>query len=227
MRPLAVTLALMLVGCGIQGESLLVGGASSLVDVLETIHSQAEADLDFEVELSITGSQLLVAAVEAGSPLDLIVAADLESLDSLELATPPQLFATNQLAIIVTEGNPLELTELKDLATIERLVLAAEEVPVGRYTAKLLEERQIQLEPVARELSARSVVTRVATGEADAGVAYLSAAAVEGIDAIPISGSETRYWLAAITEGENVQRFIDFLTSDRVTAILQDSGLSR
>lgn len=52
----------------------------------------------------------------------------------------PQIFLTNQLVVILPKDNPAGITSLKDLSQPNlKLVLAAEEVPAGRYARQVLE----------------------------------------------------------------------------------------
>ncbi len=212
-RLAATALALfLLAGCASR-DVTVVAGASSLTDALTTIAHDLELRLGAEVETNIAGTQTLVAAIEAGAPVDVLIAADRATLRPLELTGAftvlPQPVAYNRLAMIVPAGNPAGLDSLASLASVERLVLAAPEVPLGRYTAELLADRGVGLQPLSWETSARAVVAKVATGEADAAIAYESDGRLVGVTAIPLD-ADTSYWLGLSPQVPDREIIVDY-----------------
>jgi len=95
---------------------------------------------------------------------------------------PSRIFATNEPVVIVPRDNPAGLKSFADLPAARRLVLATPEVPIGVYTGQILEKAKTRLgsdfparvnaKVVSRELNVRQVLTKVALGEADAGIVY-------------------------------------------------------
>ena len=196
-------LAGALLGCGSDDDTtVVVGAASSLADFLE----EAAVDSPVPMELNLAGSQSLVAGVAAGAPMDILITADLESLQ--ELGVGADRLANNQLGIIVAAGNPLDIRDVFDLPD-RRVILADTSVPAGRYAADYLEELGVDLQPIGFELAARSVVLRVASGEADAGIAYLSDGSVQGVDSVALDDAPTTYWIAVIDpQGQEVADYL-------------------
>jgi molybdate transport system substrate-binding protein len=147
-----------------------------------------------KVAYSFAGSQQLVAQVEAGAPVDVIATADSEGMDRLVragLVDPPKVFAENRLAIAVAPGNPLRITGLRDLTRAGlKVVLADPTVPAGRYAGQAMARAGVVVRPVSLELDVKAVARKVAVGEADAGVVYVTD--------VPAAAR------VAIAEGDNV-----------------------
>ncbi|HEX2046762.1 MAG TPA: molybdate ABC transporter substrate-binding protein [Acidimicrobiales bacterium] len=222
--------ALVVAGCTTASEpTLTVLAAASL--------AEAFADLDpgEQVRYSFAGSQQLVAQVEAGVPADVVATADEAAMDRLvraNLVETPVVFARNKLAIAVRPGNPGRIRVLADLARPGlRLALADGTVPVGRFAQQALQKGSVRVRPVSLELDVKAVVSRVASGEAEAGIVYATdvtrASGVEGV-AIPDDLNVVATYPAAVVRaGANrplARRFVFRLTGDRGRAALAAHG---
>jgi len=142
------------------------------------------------VELSFAGSQVLRTQIEQGAPADVFASADMvhaEALVDAGLLSTVQVFARNKLVVIAPAG-PAKVSRLEDLAKPgTKVVLAGATVPVGRYTAQVLEKlarrlgedfkARVEANVVSQETSVRGVLAKVALGEADAGFVYATDAA--------------------------------------------------
>jgi molybdate transport system substrate-binding protein len=230
----AIGLAMMASACGAGSDrTITVFAASSLTDAFEKIELDFEAsNPDTDVVVSFGGSSSLVAQLREGAPAHVLAVADAESMRSAlangSIDGDAVAFATNSLAIAVAPGNPSRVRELADLEAAELfVVLAAPEVPAGRYANELLSLADVQVRPVSYEQSVRSVLTKVVLGEADAGLVYRTDAAgrtdVELIelDANVIAGYEIA---ATLSSDAGAQKFIDFVRSSPGQAILADLG---
>ena len=148
----------------------------------------------------------------------------------------PALFAGNRLAIAVAAGNPKQVTALADLARPGLVVvLAAPTVPAGKYAVDSLAKAGVKITPASQELDVRSVLNKVALGEADAGIVYvtdvLSAGARVGSVAIPVQQQiVARYPVSVVTAAKNPQlarAFVDYLVSEDGQRLLAGFGFSR
>ncbi|MCB9832575.1 MAG: molybdate ABC transporter substrate-binding protein [Planctomycetes bacterium] len=241
--PLLLLLAVLvaLPGCTAGAEAstrVRVFAASSLTASFTALAAAfREVEPELELELHFAGTPTLVLQIREGAPVDVFASADETNMDRLaaqgRLREPPLVFARNRLAIVTAPGNPRGVRGLADLAREDLVVvLAGPEVPAGRYARQLL--RQAGVEPRSRsdEASVQAVVNRVALGEADAGIAYVTDLRAAGarVEAIPIADGATilaRYPVALLEAGSNPEggrAFIAFLRSERGQAILAEHG---
>jgi molybdate transport system substrate-binding protein len=164
------------------GESELnVHVAASLSAVFEKLGDEFASQFpDVTIRFNFAGSSTLVTQIREGAPADVVVMADSANMDKLVSngdvnAGDVDELARNELAILVEKGNPSAITSLDDLTRPDvRVVLCDEAQPCGRYASQMLEAERIDLTPASRELSAAAVLSRVANGEADAGIAYVT-----------------------------------------------------
>ncbi|MGH3390772.1 MAG: molybdate ABC transporter substrate-binding protein, partial [Actinomadura sp.] len=176
---LLAALVTVLSGCGGPSDSttLTVLAASSLTDVFgELGRTYRLSHPDVPIRLSFAGSQELAAQVREGAPADVVVTADEPSMDGLaKYVSDRRVIANNSLTIAVAPGNPQRIRGLADLAAPRlRVVLAGQNVPVGRYSRQALGKAGVTVRPRSEEIDVRSVLTRVRTGEADAGIVYIT-----------------------------------------------------
>jgi molybdate transport system substrate-binding protein len=169
VRRLLAGLLVLAAACGPGARGVTVLAAASLSEAFEELGGAT---------FSFAGSQQLVAQVEAGAPVDVVATADPAAMDRLVrggLVEPPQDFARNRLAIAVELGNPRRIAGLADLGRHGlRVVLADPSVPAGRYARQALDRTGVVVRPVSLELDVKAVARRVAAGEADAGVVYVT-----------------------------------------------------
>lgn len=181
------------------------------------------------VTFSFAGSQSLVAQVEQGAPADVLATADLATIEAVrdKLDAAPIVFAHNQLAIITAPGNPMRIQGLADLARPGiKLVLAGPTVPVGKASAKALKAAGVTVHPVSLEDAVTGVVGKVALGEADAGIAYLTDLRASGatLEGVAVRDSKTDLAIATLNHEADSVAFIAFVRSKPGQAILQAFG---
>ncbi|MFF2849641.1 molybdate ABC transporter substrate-binding protein [Streptomyces sp. NPDC058001] len=217
---------------------LTVLAAASLTDVFKTAKTAYEKKYPgTTLTFSFAGSQELAAQVKQGAPADALVTADTKTMDGLKGDTgTPAIVAKNRLVIATGEGNPKKIENLKDLADTElKVVLAAPEVPVGRYSRQVLDAQKITVKPVSEEPNVRAVLSKVELGEADAGIVYKTDAesAPDKVDAITIPDAENaiaEYPAATLNESKNkaaAAQFVAWLTTPEAQKILQQAGFQQ
>lgn len=221
----------------ITGE-IVVFAASSLTEAFTAMAESFRAEHpDAEVVFNFASSSDLVGQIDEGAPADVFAAASDEPMTRLTTAgftaTDPVVIARNTLAIIVAEGNPLGITTLADLATDDLVVIVcAIEAPCGQGAAQVLDKAGVTLTPRSYEQNAKSVVTKVTAGEADAGIVFASdvRAAANAASGVPIPAEVNvinNYPIAVTSSARNsagARAFIDFVLSAAGRAILTEYG---
>lgn len=249
MAALTISLSLALSACGDDGKAgagdgadepttLTVYAAASLTTTFEQIGDEFEAMHDgVEVEFSFGGSSDLVAQIQEGAPADVFASADVANMDKLAdlQGQDPQEFATNTLQIAVAPDNPLGIAGLSDLTgTSVKLVVCAPEVPCGAAAQKAAEAGGVELTPVSEEQSVTDVLGKVTSGEADAGLVYVTdviaaAGAVIGVDFPESSAAVNTYPITTIDgndSGDLAAEFVDLVVGQAGQAILEEAGFA-
>ena len=154
----------------------------------EEIGRRVRADHDgVKVEFNFAGSSDLVAQIQQGAPADVFASADEANMEKLTAddlqGSDPQTFASNTLEIAVPPGNPAGIESFQDLAEDGlNLVICAPEVPCGAATQTVAESAGVELKPVSEEQSVTDVLAKVTSGEADAGLVYVTDVIAAGDD---------------------------------------------
>jgi molybdate transport system substrate-binding protein len=240
---LAAAAALALAACGggddpggaaSPGE-LKVFAAASLTAAFTRIGEDfSAANGGAKVTFNFAGSQALATQIRQGAPADVFASADLANMDKVkDLVGTPRNFASNQLQIVVEKGNPKGIETLDDLAASDlKVVLAAPDVPAGRYAAEVLGEAGVTVEPVSQEDNVKAVVTKVSLGEADAGIVYVTDVAaggdkVEGVEIPEGQNVLATYPIATVKEGkaqDQARAFMDLVLSAEGQQVLEEHG---
>src|SRR6266850_4079433 len=243
----AVVAAVIIGGCtsptagSPQINEVTVFAAASLTDAFNKAGDEfAKTNVRVRFIFNFGSSSTLATQITNGAPADVFASADeadmQKAVDAKLTDGAPALFAGNRLAIVVAAGNPKQVASLADLARPGLVVvLAAPTVPAGRYALDSLAKAGVKVTPASQELDVRSVLNKVALGEADAGIVYLtdvlSAGARVGSIAIPEEQQVVaRYPIAVIKGAQNTElarAFLDYLLSDEGQRLLAGFGFSR
>jgi molybdate transport system substrate-binding protein len=236
----------------VETRNLTVFAAASLTEAFGEIKEKFEAvNPDVEVTLNLASSAQLAQQLTQGAPADVFASADLQKMESVAQARrvsgdAQQIFTRNRLVVIRPKGNPNGIKNLADLARPGlQLVLAAKEVPVGNYSLEFLEKasqdpglgeaysEKLMENIVSYEENVKAVFSKVALGEADAGIVYTSdlakrnAEKVERLDIPDSLNVIAEYAIAPLRDSSNpelAQSFVDFVVSPAGQEILGDYG---
>lgn len=235
----AVLTGALLAGCGPSSavERVDVYAASSLTEAFTELAAAFEAQHPgVDVALSFSGSADLAVQIAEGAPADVFVAADRETMRRV-VATgravgEPAVLATNRLTIAVAEGNPRGVRSLADLRREDlATVVCAEQVPCGRAARTVGERSGVPLQPVSEENSVTDVVGKVRSGQADAGLVYVTdvAAHEDVLDGVPLenaAAAENPYTVVGVEGGqpERAAEFVAFVTGPSGRERLGDAG---
>ena len=216
---------------------LTVYAAASLkaaFDELATQFEQQHPSVDVQ-PITYDGSSTLATQIIEGAPVDVFASADEKNMQKVVdegLASGPELFATNTLVLVVPADNPGGVEGLDDLANADlTVVLCAAEVPCGAASATLLSNAGVTASVDSYEQNVTAVLTKVAAGEADAGLVYVTdAATTDDVDAIQVDGADdvvNRYPIVALSaaaDPEVADAFVAFVLSDEGQEVLAALG---
>ena len=223
---------------GLSGE-LTIFAAASLKKGFDELRDQFQtANPGVAVkEITYDGSSALVTQIQGGAQVDVFASADTKNMDKItDMVQTPTEFATNTLQIAVAPGNPKGISDLAGLAEPGvTVVLCAAEVPCGSAAHTALDKAGVTVTPVSEEQNVTAVLTKVASGDADAGLVYRtdvksSGGKVDGIDFPEAADAVNHYPIAVLKEAKNpaaAQAFIDLVTSDAGQAVLADLGFGK
>ncbi len=239
-------LALGLSGCSSSGgagssggdRQLLVLAAASLTEAFTELGATFEdSNPGSTVTFSFGGSSSLVRQALDGAPADVLATASPttmnDAVDGAVTVGSPTVFARNSLALVVPKGNPASITGLADLANPDlRVVVCAPAVPCGAAAAQAFEAAGVSPSIDSAEQDVKAVLAKVSSGEADAGVVYVTdaASATNTVDMIELPVAArivTDYPIVALTASANpeaAQQFIDLVTSPEGLAVLESYG---
>jgi molybdate transport system substrate-binding protein len=240
-----VLLAAALTGCGAPGDAagqtVTVFAAASLKESFTEIGKDFEADhAGVTVEFSFAGSSDLVTQLTQGAQADVFASADTRNMDKAAqaglLAGSPVNFAANTLTIAVAPGNPRNIRSLRDLTgTDTSVVVCAPQVPCGAATVKVEQAAGVDLRPVSEESSVSDVLNKVTSGEADAGLVYVTDAQgtgdrVTAVDFPEAAGAVNTYPIAVLHQARSAdaaRQFVAAVTGPAGQEVLSRNGFAR
>ncbi|WP_322411527.1 molybdate ABC transporter substrate-binding protein [Microbacterium invictum] len=217
--------------------SLTVYAAASLqgaFDELLTVFAEENPEVTVR-PLVTDGSSALATQIIEGAPADVFASADERTMQQTVDAgatSEPVLFAANTLVLITPAANPAGIERLADL-TDATVVLCEPDVPCGAASASLLERAGVAVTPASLEQNVTAVLTKVAAGEADAGLVYATdALGRDDVEVIVPEGAVdvvNLYPIAATTAAasDDVARaFIALVTGPEGQRVLADAGFA-
>jgi len=252
-------IAMVLAACGSspstgaspQSVKLNVFAAASLQAAFTDIGKAfSQAHSNVTVTFNFAGSDALATQINQGAPADVFASANTTQMNNV--VTPCNIdgsavktFAHNRLVVIYPTANPANIQSLQDLGKSGvKVVLAANTVPVGQYVLQFLGlaaadpsfgasyKTNVLKNVVSYETDVKSVLSKVALGEADAGIVYTTDAATEtgkvGTIAIPDNLNVIAlYPIAAVKaskQATTAQEFVDYVLSSDGQATLAKYG---
>jgi molybdate transport system substrate-binding protein len=239
-RLLALALLLPLAACGGGGggddTTITVLAAASLTETFTDLAADFEAAHDgVTVRLAFDSSATLAEQAVGGAPADVLATADSATMDSARdaLAADPEVFATNTMVLVTPADNPAGITSYDDLAAGDvTYVVCVDTAPCGKVAASLIETTGLTAEPASLEVDVKSVLAKVTSGEADAGLVYATDAVAAGgdVQVFEIPGADdavTSYPIAPLdqsTDADLAQQFVDLVLSAAGQQVVGDAG---
>jgi molybdate transport system substrate-binding protein len=234
---------------GGEAQELVVFAAASLREVFQSVALTFEKNhQNLKVRFNFAGSQDLRVQIEQGAKVDVFASADwkhMKLLATQNLVSEPAIFARNLPVLVVPKNNPAQVRSFADLPKVRHLVVGAPEVPIGAYTETIFAaagklygkafHEQILARVRSRELNVRQVLTKVALGEADAGIVYKTDALtmpdkVQIIDIPDEINIVAEYPIAVVTAAPHsdlARAFVKLVLSKEAQKTLAAAGFSK
>lgn len=195
---------------GPEARELTVFAAASLTETFTELGDRFQASHPgVTVRFNFGGSSDLAQQIVNGAPADVFASASdatMKTVTDAGAATDPSLFATNVLQIATAPGNPKGIASFADLANPElKVVVCAPQVPCGATAEEIEKATGVTLSPVSEEPDVKSALGKVTSGDADAGLVFVTDVASAGDDVQGVSFPEaeqavTDYPIAVLNE---------------------------
>ena len=217
-----------------------VFAAASLKSTFTDLGTQFEKDNPgTKVAFNFAGSSDLVAQLTQGAPADVFASADANNMtkavDAGVVGGEPADFATNTLTIVTPPGNPKGIKSFADLAKPgTQVVVCAPQVPCGSATDKVEKATGVTLAPVSEESAVTDVLGKITSGQADAGLVYVTDAKGAGDKVTEVAFPESSdavntYPIAAVKDSKNpkaAQKFVELVTGPAGQKVLASAGFA-
>lgn len=223
--------------------SLLVSAAASLKDVLEEIKPLYQQNKpNVKISYNFGSSGALQQQIEQGAPADIFISAAKKQVDALEqkgllVAGTRNIIAKNRLVLVVPK-NSVGITSFYNLkdAKVKKIALGEpRSVPAGQYAQQVLEKLKIWNQVKSKLVFAnnvRQVLASVETGNAEAGLVYVTDAKISNKVKIVVAADEKYhsaiiYPLAVVKRSKNLaaaKEFSQFLSSEQTKTVFKKYG---
>lgn len=208
---------------------------ASLTDSFNEIGKAFEAaNPAVHLRFSYDVSSTLATRINSGAPADVLASADdanMLKVTAAGNAPRPQTFVRNVLEIVVRKGNPKGIQKLVDFNRSDVVyVLCAVGVPCGTYGKQALDRVGVTRAPASYEPNTKRVAIKVTSGQADAGIIYLTdvkAAAADGVAIPEDQNIVATYPIAVLKQSSHpdvARAFVDYVLSPPGQATLAKYG---
>jgi molybdate transport system substrate-binding protein len=176
------TMAAGLAGCGSKtpAPSITVFAAASLKPAFTEIGERFETDHPgTHVDFNFAGSAELATQLTQGAAADVFASANTAQMGQVAeaglVSGTSVPFAANTLVIVTAPGNPKHVESFADLANPGLAVVVCQRpVPCGAAAHKIEDSTGVGLNPVSEEPDVTDALTKVVSGQADAGLVYIT-----------------------------------------------------
>ena len=219
----------------------MVFSAASLTESMGEINSV----LGEEMTLNLDSSTRLRIQIENGAEADIYLSANEKNYNILNeggFIEKGMGILENKMVLITPKSNG-KVASLDDLMGEVSVILAAEEVPAGKYARNIFAKyeesgvdgyaEKVLSNVVSNEPNIKQVVSKIILGEADAGLVYVTdvtGAAKDKVDMYEIDdeyNEKATYWIALLkdSKNENAEKMYDeLLSNEDVKSVFQNYG---
>jgi len=244
----AAALGLALTACGGSSDpgqqaqaparTLTVSAAASLTSAYQQLGTEFQAaNPGTTVTFNFGGSDSLAQQVVQGAPADVLATASSKTMQTAvqagKIQDEPVIYATNSLQIAVAPNNPKAIASLADLAKPGVVsVVCAPAVPCGAAAEAAEKAANVTLTPASEEQDVKGVLNRVQTGNADAGLVYVTdvnaaKGQVQGVSFPESSAAKTNYPIAVVKnapQADLAQKWVQLVEGETGQKTLEAQG---
>ena len=218
------------------------GMVRSALEELDTLYQQEHPNV--VLNYTFAGSRIIKAAIEQREPFDGILLAEIPPLDELQakgliLPASRKELVTTDIIVIALADSPVQLSDFRELASdrIKTVAMGGKGPAIGKYTRAILSRlgiaQIVESKAVMTEVDVREVLRSVELEEAEVGITFVSEAKSSTKVKILATASPDLYdpirsGIAVVktsTHAQEMQTYLDFLSSDRARAVFQKFGL--
>jgi molybdate transport system substrate-binding protein len=213
--------------------TLLKPAFTLLAGKFQTDNPGATIDFNFATSSELAnklaqGATADVFASADSAQMDTVVKADLTSSD-------PVNFASNTLVIVTAPGDPKQIRSFADLAKPDlRVAVCQASAPCGSAAQRIEDNTGVHLNPVSEESVSSGVLGKVTSGDADAGLVYLTDAHKAGDKVAAVQFPESSeavniYPIAILKHASQpalAQKFVDLVTGATGQRVLTQAGFA-
>lgn len=254
---LMIGISVILSGCvsGAQSESattaqasasttLTISAAKSLTDAMgeiSTLYAKEHPEVTLTFNFGSSGS--MRQQIEQGAEVDLFMPAALKDVNALKdqgllLEDTIRNILGNELVLVVPADSKLSLADFKEVTNpgVKKLALGEPaSVPAGKYAEEVFTTLGVLDQVKAKTVYAKDVkevLTWVETGNAEAGVVYVSEAMasdkVKVVATAPADSHSPIIYPAAVIKASKqpaaAKEFLDFLSTDGAKEVFEKYG---
>ncbi|WP_019499550.1 molybdate ABC transporter substrate-binding protein [Pseudanabaena sp. PCC 6802] len=226
--------------------SLLVSAAASLQDALKEIAPiYQKSQPAVAVKYNFGASGALQQQIEQGAPVDVFISAATKQMSALQskgliLQDTNQNLLGNRLALIVPRNSTLGITSVRNLAggNVKKIAVGEpRSVPVGQYSEEVFKKLGIA-EQVKSKLilgnTVRNVLAAVESGNADAGIVYITDAKIsDRVRVVELISTNLHspivYPIAVLKNSKNIpvaKNYVKFLSSGTARSVFEKYGFT-
>jgi len=191
------------------------------------------------VDFDFASSSDLATSLTSGSAADIFASSDSAQMDTVAKAglteTDPVNFASNTLVIVAAPGDPKQIHSFADLTKPGlNVAVCRQPVPCAAATQRIEDNTGIQLNPVSEEPTVSDVLAKVTSGQADAGLVYVTDARAAGNKVSTVKFAESAeaaivYPIAVLKHAAQpalAQKFIDLVIGETGQKVLNQAGFA-
>jgi molybdate transport system substrate-binding protein len=191
------------------------------------------------IDFNFATSSELANKLTQGASADVFASADSAQMDTVVKGdltnSDPVNFASNTLVIVTAPGDPKQIRSFADLARPDlRVAVCQASAACGSAAQRIEDNTGVHLNPVSEESVSAGVLGKVTSGDADAGLVYLTDAHKAGDKVTAVQFPESNeavnsYPIAILKHASQpalAQKFVDLVTGATGQQVLTQAGFA-